>query len=438
MSTIVSKFGGSSVADAQQIRKVAEIVESDPQRRAIVVSAPGKRSKADEKITDILISCHALAAAGKDFHSRFSVIRERYNGIAEDLGLRADFVPILDEVEESIASGVSHDAVVSRGEYLGARLIAQFLDFEFVDAAEIIRFSDETTIDDEATDELCGKRLVPVGRYVIPGFYGAHNDGRIQLFTRGGSDISGALVARALRAVRYENWTDVSGLLSADPRVVDSPAPIAEVSYHELRELAFLGAGVFHDEAVAPVADVDIPITIRNTNEPDHPGTAILSRKRRSDRRPGSRTGVAGKTGFSGVRVKRSMLNKIPDIPVRMGTVLKESGVRMHHCAVGADSAFAIVETGALDAAGDALLDGIQRLFAATGVERSGPYALVGAAGEALATEPSVLGSVMNALSEKNVTVALVSSGYSDSSFVVAVEEAKYEEAVRAIYYATA
>ncbi|MFP4374718.1 MAG: aspartate kinase, partial [Spirochaetaceae bacterium] len=272
---IVCKFGGSSLADAGQIRKVAAIVGQSDDRSVVVVSAPGKRRKEDEKITDILFSCHELASRGEDVSARFAAVRERYTSIARDLDLGTDLAPVLDEVEADIRNGADRSAVVSRGEYLGAHLVAAFLGFEFVDAAEIIRLSDEVTVDDAATDELVRERLAPGTRYVIPGFYGGFADGRVQLFSRGGSDISAALLARALHADSYENWTDVSGLLSADPRIVENPAPIKRVSYRELRELAYLGAAVFHEEAVAPVAEKSIPIRIRNTNEPDHPGTTI-------------------------------------------------------------------------------------------------------------------------------------------------------------------
>lgn len=438
MSTIVSKFGGSSVADARQIRKVAAIVQADPKRHVIVVSAPGKRSKSDEKITDILISCYEYAQKGNDFRPRFQPIRERYTEIAKDLGVGADIVPVLDEVERSIADGADRSAVVSRGEYLGAHLIAAFLGFEFVDAADLIRFSDTTTVDDQATDELIRTRLRPDGSYVIPGFYGAHADGRVQLFTRGGSDISASLVARAMEAERYENWTDVSGLLSADPRVVDGPSPIAEVSYHELRELAYLGANVFHDEAVAPVADANIPINIRNTNEPDHPGTMILSAAGVEERPSGSRTGVAGKTGFSGVLVTRSMLSKIGDLHAQLGSVLRQAGVRMHHCAVGSDSVFAVVESTALDDAGADLLNRVASHFGGTSVERTGPYAMVGAVGKGIAVSPGVLGRVLNTFEDASLSIHFLLSGYSTSSFLVAVDEERYEEAVRAVYAATA
>lgn len=437
MDATVSKFGGSSVADGGQIRKVRQIILADPQRRFIVVSAPGKRSRSDEKITDNLIACHSLNAEGQDFRPRFQVIRTRYREIAAELGLGSNLDPVLDEVEQSIADGAPRDAVVSRGEYLGAHLIAQFIGYEFADAANLIHFADETTIDDDVTDRLCRDRLDPAGRYVIPGFYGAHADGRIQLFTRGGSDISGALLARALRASRYENWTDVSGLLSADPRVVDAPDPIAEVSYHELRELAYLGANVFHDEAVAPVAEADIPIYIRNTNEPDHPGTVILSRERRSERKAGKRTGVAGKTGFAGIVVRKTMINKLPNLAGTVGTILGEAGIRVHQILLGADSLTAIVESAALDAAGETVLDEMKTLLSATAVVRRGPYALVGAVGEELAVRPAVLGTVLDSMAAGNLAVHMVSSGYSESSFVLAVDEDRYEDAIRVLYEAT-
>jgi len=437
MSTIVAKFGGSSVANADQIRKVARIIKEEPKRRVVVVSAPGKRSKEDEKITDILISCHAMAARGEDFRPRFALIRERYTEIAGDLGLGNDLEPVLEEVENSIAAGADESAVVSRGEYLGAHLIARFLGFEFVDAAELIRFSDPTTVDDAGSDAQIAQRLSGDGRYVIPGFYGALESGKVQLFTRGGSDISASLVARAIGAERYENWTDVSGLLSADPRVVDAPDPIAEVSYHELRELAYLGANVFHDEAVAPVAERQIPINIRNTNEPGHPGTMIIAATDAHARTRGARTGVAGKTGFTGIVIRRSMLNKISNVPGRLASVLEGRGVRLHHCVVGSDSAQGIVESAALDAAGDGVLTEVARLFGDATVEPTGRYALVGAVGTDLAVAPGALGAVLSALAGAGIDIHYVGSGYSRSSFFVAVDEDRYEETVRIVYSAT-
>ena len=437
MGTIVGKFGGSSVADARQIRQVAAIIESDPKRRIIVVSAPGKRSESDEKITDTLIACHEHARQGKDFRPRFQRVRERYTEIAEDLGVDADIVLVLGEVERSIADGADRSAVVSRGEYLGARLIAAFLGFEFVDAVDLIRFSDTTTVDDETTDRLIRARLTVDGTYVIPGFYGAHADGRVQLFTRGGSDISASLVARAVKAECFENWTDVSGLLSADPRVVCSPSPIAEVSYRELRELAYLGADVFHDEAVAPVADANIPINIRNTNEPEHPGTMILSSTGAHERPAGSRTGVAGKTGFAGIFVRRSMLSKIGDLHTQLGTVLGEAGIRMRHCASGSDSALAVVENIAPDDTGNDVLDRVASHFNDASVERTGPYALVGAVGKDLAVSPGILARVLHAFEDASLPVHFVLSGYSASSFLIAVDEVRYEEAIKAVYAAT-
>jgi aspartate kinase len=437
MNTIVSKFGGSSVANADQIRKVAAIIKKDTRRRVVVVSAPGKRSKNDEKITDILISCHAMASKGEDFIPRFVLIRERFNEIAAALGLGEDFDPVLDEVEKDIAGGADQSAVVSRGEYLGARLIAKFLAWEFVDAAELIRFRDTTTVDDGETNRLVRTRLTDSGSYVIPGFYGAHANGRVQLFTRGGSDISASLVARAIDAELYENWTDVSGLLSADPRVVDGPSPIGQVSYQELRELAYLGAGVFHDEAVTPVADAGIPINIRNTNEPEHPGTMILPKEKVAARPRGTRTGVAGKVGFSGVTVKRSMLSKIADVPARLGTVLGSHGVRMHHCSLGGDTAVAIVESAVFDGAGKGVYQEVKTVFEAESVERTGPFALVGAVGVDLAVMPDAFGKVLTAFADNGLEIRFVTSGYSESSFLIGVDEARYEDAVRLVYTAT-
>lgn len=447
---VVCKFGGSSLADAGQIRKVRDIVAESPERTVVVVSAPGKRRKEDEKITDILISCHVMAARGEDIGDRFALVRERYTSIADELGLETDLAPVLDEVERSIRDGADRSAVVSRGEYLGAHLVAAFLGFEFVDAAEIIRFADETSVDAAETDRLVQERLLSQRRYVVPGFYGAWADGRVQLFSRGGSDISASLLARALDAELYENWTDVSGLLSADPRVVEGPAPIEQVSYRELRELAFLGAAVFHEEAVAPVARKNIPIRIRNTNEPGHPGTLIAAAggavadagapaaQGAADGAVAAEgpavTGVAGRTGFRTLLLERPMLSKDTGYVDRVRAVCAAAGVPVRHAASGSDSLLVVCAGEPLAAV---QADLVERLRAEPGAERvdiGEPLAVVGAVYATPGVHPVLLERIAAALARAGIELRYVSAGESPHTMVFGVEEGDYEAAVRAVY----
>ncbi len=437
---IVSKFGGTSLADARQIKKAAAIVTQSPERSVVVVSAPGKRSSEDEKITDILISCHAIASEGGDIADRYALVRDRYTAIAADLGIETDLAPVLDEVERDIRDGADQSAVVSRGEYLGAHLVASYLGYEFADAAEMIRFADETTIDSRATDELVRKRLDPAGRFVVPGFYGAHADGRVQLFSRGGSDISAALIARALDAKVYENWTDVSGLLSADPRIVDNPAPITRVSYRELRELAFLGANVFHDEAIAPVAQKGIPIQIRNTNEPDHPGTTISRSGGTSDVSSGGESprvvGVAGKRGFQTVLVERSMLSARPRYLDEVRSVCMELTVPVRHSVAGSDTLLLVCPAADIDRVGKRL-DARLRENGAEQVDSGPPVALVGMVWSAAGVDSEVLSRGLGGLAREGIAVRFVSSGESPHTVLFGVDESRYEDAIRALYRST-
>lgn len=441
---VVCKFGGSSLADAGQMKKVADIVAGSPERRVVVVSAPGKRRREDEKITDILISCHAMAARGEDIGERFALVRERYESIATELGLRTDLGAVLDEVESSIRAGADRSAVVSRGEYLSAHLVAAYLGFEFVDAAAIIRFADEVTVDDAATDDLVRSRLAEGGRYVVPGFYGAFADGRVQLFSRGGSDISAALIARALDAELYENWTDVSGLLSADPRIVEGPAPITRVSYRELRELAYLGAAVFHEEAVAPAAEKSIPIHIRNTNEPTHPGTTIAGLVETGDGRSAGgpageaptlrTTGVAGRTGFRGVLVERSMLSKNVGYVDRVREAFANAAVPVRHAVSGSDSLLLVCPGERLAEREAELRSRLSGELGAERVEVSDPMAIVGVVYPARGVHAGVLARILAELDGAGINLRYVSVGESPHTAVFGVAETDYEAAVRAVY----
>lgn len=311
---IVSKFGGSSVADANQIRKVRGIIESEPERRCVIVSAPGKRSSDDEKITDLLYRCHDEANAGKDFSETFSRIRERFQEIAAGLEIEGAVDEDLNEIERRIPEKKIPDFAASRGEYLNAKLFSIYLGADFIEAEEVVRLTEDGRVD-ETSYELLAERVGEEGKYVIPGFYGKGPAGEVKTFSRGGSDISGAIAARALGADEYENWTDVSGVLMADPRVVHDPPALREITYTEVREMASVGANVFHEEAIAPVKDVGIPIHIKNTNDPDAIGTRIVAKR---DVNAMPVVGVSGKKPYRKIVVEKFLLAGYPDLVAKI------------------------------------------------------------------------------------------------------------------------
>lgn len=434
MNTIVAKFGGTSVSTGEQIKKVAAIVGKNPARRIVVVSAPGKRSSEDRKITDMLYACHAVARSGGDVGKEFRPIAARYGEIANVLGIGRDFTQVLSEVETRIAAGAGVDEVVSRGEYLCARMVARFLNYEFVDAADLIRFAQSDTVDGEATYRAIAERLDDNGRYVIPGFYGARAAGGIQLFSRGGSDISAALVARGVHAEVYENWTDVSGLLSADPRIVDDPAPIEEVTYGELRELAYLGANVFHEEAVFPVASTGIPINIRNTNRPEDAGTRIVGEVSGHRR---SVTGIAGKRGYRALYVEKSRMHKDETFGVKLGDVRDRLNLTVIHTAGGSDSLLMILPEEQVVAKEADLLQALRSELGCEKVESDARIAIIGVVGAAVAEDAAVSGAMLSELSRAKIPIRFVSMGYSRKSFMVGVDDEFYVPAMQALYRAS-
>ena len=308
MKIKVAKFGGSSLADAKQFRKVLAILHEDESRRYVVPSAPGKRFKEDDKITDLLYHCYDLATTGKSIDRAFEPIRTRYTQIVRQLGLSYDITPELDEVYHNLAAGAKRDYAGSRGEYLNGLIMAAALGWDFIDAAEVIRFNEKGVFDPETTNQLMSERLSKHQNAVIPGFYGSRPDGSIKTFSRGGSDITGSIVARAVQADLYENWTDVSGFMVVDPRIVPESKTIQTITYRELRELSYMGATVLHEDAIFPVSRCGIPINIRNTNAPQEKGTMIVASVER-DERESIVTGIAGKTGFTVITLEKDMMN---------------------------------------------------------------------------------------------------------------------------------
>ncbi|MSS71846.1 MAG: aspartate kinase [Candidatus Latescibacteria bacterium] len=434
MAAIVCKFGGTSVADAGQVRKIESILRADARRRYAVVSALGKRKKEDQKVTDLLYLCHELAAAGLDISEPFHIIRDRHLELAGDLGVNLDVAGLLEEVRKQTQGGASRDFVASRGEYLSGRIVAAYLRARFVDPADGILFTPDGQLDDRTYDRLDGL-LKGDGLFVIPGFYGANPDGSIHTFPRGGSDISGAVVARAVRAEAYENWTDVSGFLMTDPRIVPDAMPIREVTYRELRELAYMGATVLQDEAIFPVRQLRIPIHIRNTNAPDDPGTLVLPSRGVSDT---GVTGIAGKRGFSMVFIEKALMNKEHGFGRKVLEILESHGISYEHSPTGIDSMSVVIEDEEIAGKEEIIRQEIQRILEPDRVDITSGLALIATVGEGMAYRVGVAARVFTALAQAGVNVRIIDQGSSEINIIVGVDQKDYETAVKALYKAFA
>lgn len=431
----VAKFGGSSVADAHQIRKIAAIIHDDPRRRYVVVSAPGKRNAQDKKITDLLYLCHSLGAQGLDPAAPFAVIKERYLGIAQELGVDGAWEWLRD-IEQQIVAGAERDWVASRGEYLSARIIAAYLGAEFVDAGEGLRFSAEGKFRPSESYARMHARLaeIPEGRIaVIPGFYGEEPGGRVRCFSRGGSDVTGAIVARAVHAQVYENWTDVSGMLMADPRIVPDPAPIEEITYREQRELSYMGATVLHDEAVFPVREAGIPIHIRNTNAPTAPGTRIVATR---DSANNSIVGVAGRKGFATIFTEKALMNQEHGYGRRVLEVLEAHGISYEHSPTSIDTLSVIVTDEELGSKADEVLADIQHAVQPDRIELQRDMAMVAVVGQGMVHRVGVAATVFGALAKDGINIRMINQGSSELNIIVGIAATDYENALRAIYAA--
>ena len=435
---IVVKFGGTSLADASQIRKVKSIVEADARRRFVVVSAPGKRSKDDAKVTDLLLTCWHLAAQKLDYSQPLSLIRARYDSIADELGVTRLHYPLdeagteLEKLAQGDASSLAtRDWMAARGEFCLALLVAEFLGAEFVPSGECIRFDAEGHLDPVSYDNLAARMSDPQKIYVVPGFYGRDRFGKIKTFPRGGSDITGAVVARAVGASVYQNWTDVSGLLMADPRVVENPRPIAEVTYRELRELAYMGAQVLHEETIFPASQAGIPIHIKNTNRPDDAGTRIVAER---DSREGQIVGIAGRKGFSVIYIEKAMMNQSRGFGRRVLEVLEMHGVSFEHMPSGIDSMSIIISDEQFQGVEALILKDLKRMLEPDKVELLDKMALLATVGEGMAYRVGVSGTLFDALRAAKVNVRMISQGASEINIIVGVDESDYERAMDAIY----
>lgn len=440
MEKIVCKFGGTSLADANQIRKVRAIVESDSRRRFVVVSAPGKRDKNDAKITDLLLTSWHLAAQHLDYSEPLRLIRDRYAQIARDLGIAPLTYP-LDEMAGELAklsngdptSLATRDWMAARGEFCHALLVADFMGATFVPSGECIRFDEEGQLDGVSYDNLANLMADDSKTYVVPGFYGRDKSGRIKTFPRGGSDITGAVVARAVGASVYENWTDVSGLLMADPRVVENPKPIGEVTYRELRELAYMGASVLHEETIFPASEAGIPIQIKNTNAPDDPGSRIVASR---DAREGAVVGIAGRKGFSTIYIEKAMMNQQRGFGRRVLEILETNGVSFEHMPSALDSMSVVIGDDNFEGKETTIIKELQRTLQPDRVELLDKMALIATVGEGMAYRVGVSGQLFDALREAKVNVRMISQGASEINIIVGVSESDYERAVGAIYEA--
>lgn len=429
----VAKFGGSSMADEKQFAKVRQIVQSDPARRVVVVSAAGKRDRKDHKLTDLLYLCYAHLQYGVSCDSVFQMISDRYTGIRDALGLKTDIEGELSALREKMDDGISQDELVSRGEYFSAKLMADYLGFDFLDAKLWLKFKYDGSIDTDASYEALQK-LAQGRSVVIPGFYGVTPDGHIRTLTRGGSDITGALAAAALDADVYENWTDVSGILMADPRIVENPLPIEHITYSELRELSFAGAQVLHEATVFPVREKGIPLNIRNTNEPDHPGTLIMEHF--DDEADDERiiTGIAGKKNYSIVTVAKTGLSSTVGAYRRLFEIFENHEVSVEYAPSGIDSISLVVQASRVEKSIYAILGEIQKVLKPDSIHVTENISIVAAVGRRMVTTPGSSGKIFAALGKNGVNIRMISQGPEELNIIVGVDTKDFATAIQVLY----
>lgn len=432
----VTKFGGSSLADAAQFQKVKNIIRADATRRFVVPSAPGKRYKGDDKVTDLLYKCYALACAGQDTGEVFENITSRYVSIKEELGLKCDIAKIIADVKKRVDGGATIDYTASRGEYLNGILLAEFLGFPFVDAAEVVLFDTNGVLDANKTNSVMGKALSKYGCAVIPGFYGSMPDGSIKTFSRGGSDITGSLVARAVKADLYENWTDVSGFMVADPRIVPDTKSIEYITYKELRELSYMGAAVLHQDAVFPVAQSGIPINIRNTNDPDAAGTMIVNELHGDHKNDMTITGIAGHPGYCVITIEKSMMNSELGIGRKFLEIFERNNILFEHLPSGVDTMSAVLNTKAIQGKLENVLSAIRDELHPDSIDFVPDLALLAVVGHKMASTAGTAAKIFNALGKEKINIRTIDQGSSEINIIIGVDECNLEKSIRAIYNA--
>lgn len=436
---ITAKFGGSSLADANQFEKVKAIIESNTNRRYVIPSAPGKRFSKDYKITDLLYICNAHTEHSIPFDDVFKIITERYKQIVEDLAKKyakmntLDIDSHLQTIKNDISNGASADYTASRGEYLNGLILAKLLDYEFIDAAELICFDNYGIFDSTASLEKISTRITESTKAVIPGFYGSDQDGQIKTFTRGGSDITGAIIANGVNANLYENWTDVSGFLMADPRIVQNPNPIETITYKELRELSYMGATVLHEEAVFPVREARIPIHIKNTNAPNEPGTLIVDDDSPINR-SGTITGIAGRKNFTVISIEKTLLNVEIGFNRKLLSILEMNGVSFENMPSGIDCVSLVIEDSQLKGKLNNIIDEIKRQCRPDSIDVLPNMALIATVGRGMSKSKGIAAKIFKALATDTVNIRMINQGSSEINIIVGVENADFEKAIEAIY----
>ncbi len=430
----VVKFGGSSLADAGQFKKVAAIVKADKTRRYVIPSAPGRRFKNDEKVTDMLYKCYELAAAGDDYTFWLNKIIDRYNRIISDLSLNLSLDGEFENINKHLANAPHRDFVASRGEYLNGIILAEYLGYKFIDAADVIIFGGDGQYDVELTNSAIRNALEDCEYAVIPGFYGSRNDdGSIKTFSRGGSDITGSIVAGAVDAEIYENWTDVSGFLMADPNIVENPTVISTVTYSELRELSYMGATVLHEEAVFPVRIKGIPINIRNTNRPEDKGTMIVLRTPVEQMCEGI-TGIAGHKGFSVINIEKDLMNNQIGFGLKVLKVLADYGVSFEHLPSGIDTMGVVVSSSSLNQHRQEIIDDIRAAVNPDTIYIEDGLALVAVVGQGMVRNIGTASRIISSVANAHVNIRMMDQGTRENNIILSVEEADFEKTVRVIY----
>ena len=428
----VVKFGGSSLASAEQFKKVGDIIRKDPSRRYVVPSAPGKRFTDDTKVTDMLYSCYAAAVKEKKFTELLDKIKERYQEIIDGLGLDFSLDEDFDIIRVNFSKKIGRDYAASRGEYLNGKVMAAYLGFEFVDAAEVIRFNEDGTFNDALTNELLSGRLADMENAVIPGFYGAKEDGTVVTFSRGGSDVSGSLVALAVNADLYENWTDVSGFLIADPRIVKKPKSIETITYKELRELSYMGASVLHEDAIFPVRKAGIPINIKNTNAPQDKGTLIVEGTCRQSKY--TITGIAGTDGFVAITIEKAMMNSEIGFCRKVLQVFEENNVSIEHMPSGIDTMTIFVHKDVFEEKEQKILAEIHKAVNPDHIELESDLALIAIVGRGMKSTRGTAGRIFSALAHAHINVKMIDQGSSELNIIVGVRHDDFKNAIRALY----
>lgn len=428
----VVKFGGSSLASAEQFKKVKDIICSDADRRYVVPSAPGKRFSGDTKVTDMLYTCYAAAEQGEDFSDSLAKIRERYNEIIDGLGLTLSLNEQFEKIAQQFAAKAGKEYAASRGEYLNGIIMADYLGYEFVDAAEVIRFNEDGSFDASVTNEIMQKRLEGVERAVIPGFFGAQENGKIRTFSRGGSDITGSIVARAVRANLYENWTDVSGCMIADPRIIKNPEPITTITYKELRELSYMGASVLHEDAIFPVRQAGIPINIRNTNSPEDKGTMIVEKTCHQSKY--TITGIAGKKDFVAINIEKDMMNSEIGFGRKVLEAFEKYGISFEHMPSGVDTMTVIAHQSEFEEKEQKVLTEIKHQVHPDVLDLEPDIALIAIVGRGMREARGTAGRIFSALAHAKVNVKMIDQGSSEINIIVGVKNSEFETAIKAIY----